>query len=838
MNLQLQTDLNDVQWSYAESGAKCFVSDCVKSRRYVRLDGIPGDKTGYGTSGDNLHTRALISELLDLGLRHASVGLVERIRAGRRQRLESGEPRKEEQTKAWTPLQESLLLRPALFVRLSLLILARTRKAMSAAVRPTAAILRRTRRLPVTQSIARRWQTSDGRPASYDEMLDLMEAEYPGPRKQKPKSHPTRKPSLREQRAEEHAQRQPEQATEQPHNQPDPHSGPITTYRPLAVSKPAFDSTPTSRTTGRDDAPSEPRYKSADNAPHRPPRRMPAQDDYKPRRVPVPPPVYKPSPDQVPDHQPLEKPVRRASPPASQESEHAQTLETLESLSFPDPVEPVLDSSPIPESEPSLTSPHTQDQKLSITKVMTPRKTGASVATAVKRPLVAVKAARKQSIQNDPPAEDGHEEAPVKARINPLETIRMNPLETVRIKAPTTVQDKHSVGDVGQIFDNIFLRDSCACAQCVDTSTRQKRFDSADIPSNIRIRDIKSKGTNDIILTWKHDVSGFGPDHTTILPYNWLKKAPHSPVTHAYQGGKQAWNSHGLLNQMKTFDYNDYMSDDQTLFHLLQQLQTHGLAFIKNLPEAESSVIQTANRIGPLKNTFYGETWDVRSVSNAKNVAYTDVHLGFHMDLLYMQQPPRLQLLHCLRASEQGGVSLFSDSYLAMQQLYNLNQAAFWALVETPVNFHYDNDNHHYFRSRRTFQLREGITKLPENAERVWNYMEAVNWAPPFQAPFNHTEGDVAFAKSMRAWHEAAQIFRDLTEIPSHIHKQQMEPGECVIFDNRRILHARTAFAGGERWLRGAYLDDDPYLSKMRVLERTYKNKKSHLAWDEPAPSV
>lgn len=694
---------------------------------------------------------------------------------------------------------------------------------MSAAVRPTAAILRRTRRLPVTQSIARRWQTSGGQPASYDEMLDLMEAEYPNPRKPKSK----RKPSPRVQSAEEYAQRQPEQATEQPHNQPDPNSGPITTYRPVAVSKPAFDSTPTSGTTGRNDAPSEPRYKSADNALPRPPRRMPAQDEYKPRRVPVPPPAYKLSPDQVPDHQPLEKPVRRPSPPASQESDHAQTLETLESLSFPDPVEPVLDSSPISEPRPSLTSSHTQDQNLSITRVKTPHQPGDSVATAAKRPLVAVKAARKPLVQNDPAAEDG---TLVEARITPLEAIRLNPLETTRIKAPTVANG------VGQIFDHIFLRDSCTCAQCVDTSTRQKRFESADIPSNIRIRDMKTDGTDNIILTWKHDVSGFGPDHKTVLRYSWLKKTSHFPVTHAYQGGKQPWNA--LSNQTKTFDYNDYMSDDQTLFHLLQQLQTHGLAFIKNLPEAESSVIQTANRIGPLKNTFYGETWDVRSVSNAKNVAYTDVHLGFHMDLLYMQQPPRLQLLHCLRASEQGGVSLFSDSYRAMQQLYALNQAAFWALVETPVNFHYDNDNHHYFRSRRTFQLREGITKLPENVEKVWNYMEAVNWAPPFQAPFNHTEGNLAFAKSVRAWHEAAQIFRDLIETNRAVYKRRMEPGECVIFDNRRILHARTAFAGGERWLRGAYLDDDPYLSKMRVLERTYKNKKSYYAREDPAPRV
>ena len=404
-------------------------------------------------------------------------------------------------------------------------------------------------------------------------------------------------------------------------------------------------------------------------------------------------------------------------------------------------------------------------------------------------------------------------------------------MESIKIAAPTATRE------TGQIFDNIFLRDSCTCAKCVDPSTRQKRFDSADIPSNIRIRSISSRNTNDVILRWKHDIPGFDLDHETVLPFDWLEQAPHYPVTHAYQGGKQAWNKTSLAGAMATFDYNEYMSDDQVLFQLLQQLQRFGVAFIKNLPEAESSVIQTANRIGPLKNTFYGETWDVRSVSNAKNVAYTDVHLGFHMDLLYMQQPPRLQLIHCLRASTQGGVSLFSDAYLAMQQLYKLDRAAFQTLVETPVNFHYDNDNHHYFRSRRTFQLQEGVTHIPEGSDQVWTYMEAVNWAPPFQAPFNHTKGDVALAKSMRAWHEAAQMFRDLTELSWAVYKRQMEPGECVIFDNRRILHARTAFAGGERWLRGAYLDDDPYLSKMRVLERRYRNAMSTQAWAKPTPS-
>ena len=159
---------------------------------------------------------------------------------------------------------------------------------MSAAVRPTAAILRRTRYVPVTQCIARRWQTSGGQPASYDEMLDLMEAEYPAPDKTPPKPLPTKKPSLREQLAEQHAQQQHEQLPIQPHqDQPDSRSGPSTTYHPISIADPTSEPTPRPRTTGRNDDRSEPRYKSDNNALPRPPRRS-ARDEYKPRRVPPP----------------------------------------------------------------------------------------------------------------------------------------------------------------------------------------------------------------------------------------------------------------------------------------------------------------------------------------------------------------------------------------------------------------------------------------------------------------------------------------------------------------------------------------------------------------------
>lgn len=61
-----------------------------------------------------------------------------------------------------------------------------------------------------------------------------------------------------------------------------------------------------------------------------------------------------------------------------------------------------------------------------------------------------------------------------------------------------------------------------------------------------------------------------------------------------------------------------------------------------------------------------------------------------------------------------------------------------------------------------------------------------------------------------------------------------LKEGDAVLFDNRRVLHARTAFHDrgsrdrtnevkeGEpnRWLKGCYLEADAIMDRRRVLER------------------
>ena len=49
----------------------------------------------------------------------------------------------------------------------------------------------------------------------------------------------------------------------------------------------------------------------------------------------------------------------------------------------------------------------------------------------------------------------------------------------------------------------------------------------------------------------------------------------------------------------------------------------------------------------------------------------------------------------------------------------------------------------------------------------------------------------------------------------------RLAPGDCLIFDNTRILHARTAFSvTGGRHLQGCYADLDGLASTLAVLRR------------------
>jgi gamma-butyrobetaine dioxygenase len=84
-----------------------------------------------------------------------------------------------------------------------------------------------------------------------------------------------------------------------------------------------------------------------------------------------------------------------------------------------------------------------------------------------------------------------------------------------------------------------------------------------------------------------------------------------------------------------------------------------------------------------------------------------------------------------------------------------------------------------------------------------------INWSPPFQGPFVLDRGTKAAGQALAAYHRAAKLFTTLVNSSANEFSYLLQPGQCVIFNNRRVLHGRQKFqsGSGERWLKGAYLD-------------------------------
>ena len=70
-----------------------------------------------------------------------------------------------------------------------------------------------------------------------------------------------------------------------------------------------------------------------------------------------------------------------------------------------------------------------------------------------------------------------------------------------------------------------------------------------------------------------------------------------------------------------------------------------------------------------------------------------------------MKYPPGYQLLHCIRASDGGGESMFADAFYAAEILYKTSYADFEALSTFPVTYRYNKGGKFYADTKVTIEL-------------------------------------------------------------------------------------------------------------------------------------
>ena len=344
-----------------------------------------------------------------------------------------------------------------------------------------------------------------------------------------------------------------------------------------------------------------------------------------------------------------------------------------------------------------------------------------------------------------------------------------------------------------------WLRDNCPCRRCVHSLTREQVFEIIDAPQDLTPT-VASPDAGGLRVVWSDG-------HESRYDAGWLRANAYDDVSRAERRTGPPKILWGRGAELPTFDFADLQADGPGFLNWMTALRDAGLTLVRNVPVEAEAVMALARRIAFIRETNFGVMFDVESKPKPDSAAYTSVNLPPHTDLPTRELQPGLQFLHCLANDAVGGDSIFVDGFAIAQALRERHPDDFRILTTTPMAFWNKDEVTDYRCTAPIFALDEAGEVIEA---RFANFLRG-----PIDAP----------AAEMQAIYQALRRFLELSRDPALRLVRRLRPGDAWVFDNRRVLHARTEFdpMTGRRHLQGAYVDRDELVSRIRVLERTLR---------------
>ncbi len=349
-------------------------------------------------------------------------------------------------------------------------------------------------------------------------------------------------------------------------------------------------------------------------------------------------------------------------------------------------------------------------------------------------------------------------------------------------------------------YHSTWLRDNANDPQTRDKNNGQRLISILDIPVNTHIKSasLDKKGKN---ITLK-----FLPEKKQVkFSSSWLE-------SHAYdkkQNNLKVWIDPNLKTWTKAsfkrvpiINYKTAKSNKKLFIRWLKSLNYYGFAKMTRCEKKSGTVIKIAKLFGYVRETNYGKWFDVKSKTNAVNLAYTNLGLQAHTDNPYRDPVPTIQILHCLKSSTKGGDSKVVDGFSAALRLKKENKKYFNLLTKYCSRFEFKGKKNVHLKSRFPMIVLSPDKKL--TAVHFNNRSIAAIRDVPFHDMLNY--------------YKAYRKFSNIIDDPKMAVTFKLNPGDCFIVDNTRVLHARTPYSGnGSRWLQGCYSDKDGLLSSIRT---------------------
>ncbi len=289
--------------------------------------------------------------------------------------------------------------------------------------------------------------------------------------------------------------------------------------------------------------------------------------------------------------------------------------------------------------------------------------------------------------------------------------------------------------------------------------------------------------------------------------FDWLARHAAGSTAHRPELTSTLWLEGAVLDAERDFAHAPWSAlrgNPSTRLAWLTRLLQQGIAFLTGVPSNKSAILEAMSLVGRVFETNYGLVFDVQSVPEPENLAYSDRSLGLHTDNPYREPVPGFQALHALLASREGGDSLFADGFALAEHLRANDAGAFRQLTHNMVPFLYRSQGAELYAERPLIQLscRGTVSAVHYNSRSI--------------APLPPA------AREAKAFYAAYRRFATLLRDPRYQLRCKLNDGDLVVFDNQRILHGRTGFSSAQypRHLRGCYLTRDSVYGETALLRR------------------
>jgi gamma-butyrobetaine dioxygenase len=347
-------------------------------------------------------------------------------------------------------------------------------------------------------------------------------------------------------------------------------------------------------------------------------------------------------------------------------------------------------------------------------------------------------------------------------------------------------------------FDYFWLRDNCRCPECGDKSGGHRYLELTEIELDIAPVQVVLKNPDALEIVWGAD------GHRSAYGSEWLRQRSHTLRRDESEVYPRVLWDDALSNHLPCHDYAQVKAGNAARLALFEDIHRYGFTRLRGVPTDHDEVERVAALAGYIRQTHYGRVFDLLATPKQRILAQTSHAIRPHNDELFRDPTPGIMVMHCLVASDDGrGESTLVDGFHAASQLAQTDSEAFEILTCTPMT--------------HERVLSDGVDDVALRA--TWRAItlddagsvSAVRVNERTMAPL-----DVDHANA-RPIYAALRKFLSLLYAPAAAIQFRMEPGDAMLFDNHRVLHARRAFSGS-RHIRQCHVDRDEFLSRLRVL--------------------